>query len=104
LDEFYCYIYLLSKKFPKQHRFGIYAKLENTYFNTLEIVIESWFEIKNTKQNLLKSARIKTEVLKRLIRNMAQLNIINQKDYLDSEFMLQEISKMINGWINYLNK
>lgn len=102
LDTFYHDLYLLGRQLSKRDRFGIYAKIENTFLNLLEFIITAALEIKFNKLNLLNSARIKTEVLKRLFRTAYQLNIITDKKYLKFELDLQEISKMINGWIRYL--
>lgn len=35
---------------------------------------------------------------------MQELGIIEQKKYLELELDLQEISKMANGWIKYLQE
>ena len=33
---------------------------------------------------------------------MFEINIISDKKYIELESQLQEISKMINGWIKYV--
>jgi hypothetical protein len=42
------------------------------------------------------------ETLKQLVRLTSDLEIIDMKKYLTLESELQEISKMTNGWIKYL--
>ncbi len=69
----------------------------------MNLIIAASFEVKPDKLFLLNSARIKIEILKRLIRIAFELDIIENKKYLDLEANLQEISKMTNGWIKYLN-
>lgn len=68
------------------------------------LIIAASLEIKTNKLPILKSDRIKIEVLKRLIRSTYELNIVNRKTYIELETDLQEISKMANGWIKYLSK
>jgi len=102
--EFYKKIYLISPKLPKKDRFGIWLKTENICLETMNLIITASFEIKTNKFSLLNSARIKIEILKRLIRIASELNIIENKKYLDLELDLQEISKMTNGWIKYLKE
>lgn len=68
----------------------------------LELAITAAFEARPNRLAPLCSARIKIEILKRFIRIEHQLNVINEKTYLDIERRLQEISKMTNGWIKYL--
>lgn len=70
----------------------------------MELSIRACFEAKINKTPLLNSCRIKIEVLKRLIRIAHELNIVEVKKYLELENSLEEISRMVNGWIKYLNK
>jgi len=100
--EFYKKIYLTSPKIPKKDRFGIYLKIENICLEIINLVITASLENKSNKLPILNSARIKIEVLKRLIRIVYELKIIEGKIYISLESDLQEISKMTNGWIKYL--
>jgi len=93
---------LLSPKLPKKDRFGIYSKIENLCLEIIILAITAAFETKNNKFPILNSARIKIEVLKRLLRIASELKIVQDKIYLALEIDLQEISKMTNGWIKYL--
>jgi len=102
--EFYKKIYLISPKIPKKDRFGIYLKIENLCLEIMDLVIAASLETKNNKPPILNSTRIKIEVLKRLIRTTNELNIIENKSYINLELDLQEISKMTNGWIKYLRQ
>ncbi|KKS34677.1 MAG: hypothetical protein UV22_C0008G0009 [Parcubacteria group bacterium GW2011_GWA2_42_35] len=65
-------------------------------------IITAALELRENKLVILNSARIKIEVLKRLIRITYELNVIESKKYINLESDLQEISKMTNGWIKYL--
>ncbi|MDP3999657.1 MAG: four helix bundle protein [bacterium] len=102
LDEFYRNIYLLGKQIPKRDHFGIFLKIENVLLDVLELIITASLETKINKISPLNSARIKIEILKRLIRLIQEFKIIEANKYLTLEKDLQEISKMINGWIKYL--
>lgn len=89
---------------PKPDRFGIYQKIENVCLGIIDLIIKAAFENRNNKLSHLKTARIDTELLKRLTRISNQLNIVNTETYIDLESDLQEISKMANGWIKYLQQ
>lgn len=102
--EFYKKIYLTSPKIPKRDRFGIYLKIENICLEMIDLLIMASLEIKADKLPILNLARIKIEVLKRLIRITYELKIIENKKYINLESDLQEISKMTNGWIKYLKQ
>ncbi len=101
-SELYKKIYLLSQKIPKKDRFGIFLKIENYCLETIDLIICACFETRNDKLPYLKKARIKVETLKRLVRIASELKIIERKNYLILEADLQEISKMLNGWLKYL--
>ena len=94
----------MGKQIPKRDHFGIHQKIENITLEMLELIISAALQDRNNKINLLNSARIKIEVLKRIVRTAYELNIIKQNKYLELENDLIEISKMANGWIRYLTK
>ena len=100
--EFYKKIYALSSKLSKRDKLGIYSKIENICLETIQLVITASLESKPSKLPTLNSARIKIELLKKLIRTSNELDIISNDKYLELESDLQEISKMTNGWIKYL--
>jgi len=70
----------------------------------LTLAIEASLETKDRKLPLLKIARLKIEILKHLIRTANELKIFDDAVYLNLANDLQEISKMISGWLNYLNQ
>jgi hypothetical protein len=100
--EFYKKIYALGIKMPKRDRFGIYLKAESVCLEIIDLSISAAFARKQNKLRILENARIKIEILKRLMRLANELSVITQKDYLQLENSLQEISRMTNGWIKYL--
>jgi hypothetical protein len=95
-------LYILASKLPKRDRFGIHLRIEDVCLHCLELTIIATFEEKTEKLKTLKNLRIRIELLKRLIRHEYELKIINNRDYLRIETQLQELSKMANGWIKYL--
>ena len=86
----------------KRDKLGIYLKIENICLETVQLIIIASLESKTTKVPTLNTARIKIELLKRLIRISNELDIVPNDKYLETESDLQEISKMTNGWIRYL--
>jgi len=100
--EFYKSIYLIGPKISKRDRFGIYSKIESLCLEAVDLMINASLEARINKLLILNKARIKIEVLKKLIRISSELRIIENKHYINLESDLQEISKMTNGWIKYL--
>ena len=70
----------------------------------LSLSVESAFTPKIQKKFILEKLRIKTEVLKQIIRTEYELRIIEEKIYLRLSEQLIEISKMTNGWINFITQ
>ena len=100
--ELYKKFYILSSKSSKRDKLGIYLRIENICLDVFHNVVTAAFSSKESKLQALNSARIKIEVLKRLIRVANELNIVQKNKYIELETDLQEISKMTNGWIKYL--
>ncbi len=101
--ELYKKYYLILPQIPKKDRYGICLRIDNIFIETLTNLLKACFEIKEKKKQILAEARIQIEVLKRLIRLIYELKILRYKKYIEFSINLQEISKMINGWIKYLN-
>ncbi len=93
---------MLSQKISKRDRLGIFTKIERIILEIIDLSITASLESKNNKFTYLNPVRIKIEMLKRFFRISHDLEIINQKIYIDLELDLQELSKMTNGWIRYL--
>lgn len=102
--KLYKNLYLLSSKITKRDKFGIWVKIENICLDVISLSIAAALESTTNKLPILNSVRIKIEILKRLIRICKDLNVLNDKNYINIESNLQEISKMTNGWIKYLLK
>lgn len=104
ITELYKTLYHLGYKLPKRDRFGIHLKIEQLSLEIFELSILAALETKMNKTTVLNKLRLKLEVLKRLVRALYELNIVEKKNYLSLESNLIEISKMTNGWLRYLIK
>ncbi len=97
--------YLLTKQLPKSDKLGLAAEIEKIILSIYELTITAALIPKENKEQkipYLKSICVKTEVLKKLIRLMFELDIINRDKYFTLQFDLQEISKEANNWLNFL--
>ena len=48
--------------------------------------------------------RIKTNVLKNIVRTEYEIKVIDMRTYIRISEQLVEISKMTNGWINFVTE
>ena len=89
---------------PKRDRYVLGARLENNCQIILENDIAAETANKNEKLLYLKTANKKLELLKVQLRMANEINLLNDKVYLELESDLQESGKMLGGWIRYQNK
>lgn len=95
-------IYKQCRKMPKLDRYNLGVKIENNCLTALECLISAENLSGRRKLNSLESANIKFEILKVLIRFANKQKIITNNDYLKNQEALQEIGRMIGGWIKYV--
>jgi len=100
--DFYRFFYEQIDHFPKQSREILTKKIEQLIIEVLELVSTAEFSPANIKIQSLTRASIKLDFLKMLVRLLFELKIINQPKYIQSEKDLQEIGKMLGGWIKSL--
>ena len=93
----------MCKKLPKHDRFGIGKNIEDEGLDCLKLMIEAALSSKEIKKDIIQKARIKIEVLKKLITLLEELKIIDYKKCMDLQNQLQEISKMAYGWFDSLS-
>lgn len=94
--------YKLAKKFPKQDRFLIGAKVETMILETLALFQQASNAAKAYKRLPLEQASRNTDMVKIIIRLAHRLKILSNKDYVSIQTQLQEIGKMIGGWLRSL--
>ena len=103
ISELYKSLYALGKKIPKRDKFGIHLKIEGVCLDCLTLSIEAALSPRSEKAQILKSLRVKIDVMKKLIRILYEIGAINFNTYISIEKLLQEISKMATGWIAYVS-
>ena len=95
-------LYEICKKMPKPDRFNLGSKLEINCLDALENIISAESSNDAEKIVLLRTAHTKIEILKVLLRLAENKRIITTKDYLKIQSEIQEIGRMLGGWIRYL--
>ena len=98
LFDAYKTFYAYSALFPKKDKYTLGAKCELQIISVLELLLEASWSSKEEKIVLLKKASIKFDMLKIFIRLLKDLNILDNKKYLDIQTQLQEIGRMLGGW------
>jgi len=87
--------------FPKHERYSLGEKIENAILDGIELSILASSAGKFEKERILQKLNCKIELLKILFRIVLNCKIIDSQKYLEHESLLQEIGKMMQGWIRY---
>jgi four helix bundle protein len=91
------------KLFPKSEKYSLGQKIEKTILEILEFSLQAASASKQEKIVFLKTADAKISLLKILIRLANEIKALDNKKYLILQEKLQEIGKMLGGWIKYTN-
>jgi hypothetical protein len=84
---------------PKAQRYTLWQKCENITLGLLEVLIESRHYSGEKRLQFLWVISNKLDLLKVFIRLAKETYLINSQQYLAIQILLQDIGKMIGGWI-----
>ncbi len=87
---------------PKADRHSLWQKIEQLCLDLLELTLYASQEQKTAKLPLLRSASIKLSTVRFLIRMAKDLRIIDTKKYLALQSIIDEIGRMLGGWLRSL--
>lgn len=94
-----------TKRFPKFDRYILADKIITILFEILMIISEAeYLSLLSLKRSRLETVRPRLHSLKILIRLTHELQLIKQETYIKSEDELNEVGKMLNGWIRSLTQ
>ncbi len=102
LSELYKSYYQYLELFPKKDKHSIGIKCEGYIIATLELLLEAGNVPKEQKLALLKKANVKFDALKFFLRTARELKILDNKKYLVLQTHIQEIGRMLGGWLRSL--
>ena len=103
LGTIYKAVYLTRPKLAKRVRYDIYREIESSCLDSLMLSIEAALLPRQRKTAGLEMLKIKIELLKQLVRIAHEIHVIEQKRYIVLSSDLVEASKMVSGWLKYIN-
>ena len=98
----YKVIHQLLQKFPKVERYTLGQTVQTTLLKLIEQICLASTAEKYLKINTLQQAGAKLDLLKLLIRLAHETECLNQKQCITIEQQLDEIGRMLGGWIRSL--
>lgn len=84
---------------PKKDRFTVFERCEQTMLDILEGILMAGSQKKEEKAPILKRTSLKLNVLRVFIRLLKDVRAIDTKKYVILENMVDEIGRMLGGWI-----
>mgnify|MGYP001581230764 CR=1 FL=1 len=97
--DLYKDFYTLRLSVPKQDRYTLWQKCESILIEVLEGILFASQQSKSEKLPTLEKTSVKLNFLRVCIRLMRDIKAINTKKYITIEANLDEIGKMLGGWI-----
>ncbi|TSC61906.1 MAG: hypothetical protein Greene041614_829 [Parcubacteria group bacterium Greene0416_14] len=91
--------YVFELDFPKKDRYTLGQRCEFYIIDVLEGVMIAAQTEKNKKLQILEGVSNKLDLLKVFIRLSADLKILSDKRYIVCQNHLQEIGRMLGGWM-----
>src|SRR3989338_1184263 len=89
----------LRATIPKQDRYTIWQRAENALLDVLENILLASQRSKIEKLPPLEQASVKLNLLRIFVRLMKDTRAIDNKKYLAMEIEIDEIGRMLGGWI-----
>lgn len=91
--------YSLRLSVPKQDRYTLWQKCESILIEVLEGILFASQQTKLEKLPTLEKTSVKLNFLKVCVRLMKDIKAIDAKKYVVIEANLDEIGRMLGGWI-----
>lgn len=85
--------------FPKDSRYTLGNKIDSLFLELLENTIRAGYSDKTEKQIFLKRASVKLDLLKFFLQVAWEIKSLENKKYIKLSEKLNEIGKMLGGWI-----
>ena len=89
---------------PKNSRYTLGQKIDFLFLDVIENTIKAGYSGKIEKEIFLKRGSVKLDLLKFFLQLSWQIKSLEDKKYIRLSEKLDEIGRMLGGWIKYLNE
>ena len=97
--DLYKAFHQLRDAVPKQDRYTLWQRCENLLLEILEGILLASQTPKGEKIPILESTSLKLNFLRVFVRLAKDVKAIDNKKYITIETALDEIGRMLGGWI-----
>lgn len=100
--EIYKSLNSINDKLPKLKRYSLGTSTEQTALTLLEQLLMAKYAPKPHKATYLLKAQAQLETLRFKLRLYLELRLVNETRILQTQAKLQEIGRMLGGWLKSL--
>lgn len=90
-------------KFSKDHRYTLGFKIDSLFIEIIEVVYEAQYTSFRQKQTHLVKASSRFDILKFFLQILWEIDGIDNKKFIHLSSQIDEIGKMLGGWIKDAN-
>ena len=87
----------LLSRFPRNHRYGLGVRIENTLYDILDLMLEA--KMSAEKRQFLYKTSIKLEQLRFLVRLTFDLKLITPNQHHAFTEQIDNVGKQLGGWL-----
>lgn len=89
-------------KFPKYSKHTLGAKIDFLFLETIEFIVKANYANKIEKIICLRRASVKLDLIKFFLQIAWEVKSLDSKKYVSLSEKMNEIGKMLGGWIKSL--
>ena len=97
--ELYREIHALQKSIPKTDRHSLWVRVQNSTIDVLEGLLQVGYLSPENRISALIKISAKVDILRVFLRLASDTKAINNKKYLHLQEQLDEIGRMLGGWL-----
>ena len=102
--EFFRALHALQKEIPKMERYTLWQRAQNLTISVLEGLLQTGYLSQDKRADHLVLISAQVDTLRVLIRLSYDVRALNQKKYIALQAILDEIGRMLGGWIKSLRQ
>lgn len=91
-------------KIPKLHKYSLGAKIDSLFVDIIEHISEAAFLSREERSHAIRRASNKHAALTLLLMVLWELHALDTKKYSTLSDPLNEVGKMLGGWLGQLRK
>lgn len=88
---------------PKDSKYTLGAKIDALFLEVIENIIKAGYSNKVEKEIFLRRTSAKLDLLKFFLQLVWEIKALENKKYISLSEKLDEIGRMLGGWIKSLN-